>query len=61
MVLYQVLVITYLIIHECLRHQCNCYTSETMPTPQFAASVCSYRRVNALSDVAYMLLPFYDG
>lgn len=55
------LVITYLIIHVCLRHHCNCYTSEIGPTPLSAASIRSYCYVNALSNVAYMLLPFADG
>lgn len=57
----RVLVITYLIIHECLRHHCSCSTSEIGPTPLSAASICSYRYVNALSHVAYMQLPFTDG
>lgn len=61
LVLCRVLVITYLIIHECLRHHCNCYTSEIGPTPHFAASICSYCYVNALSDVADVLLPFTDS
>lgn len=56
LVLCRVLVITDLIIHECPRHHCNCYTSEIRPTPHFAASICSYCYVNALSDVAYVLI-----
>lgn len=61
LVLCWVLVITYLIIHECPRHHCNCYTSEIRPTPHFAASTCSYCYVNALSDVVYTLPPFTDS
>ena len=61
LVLCRVLIVTYLIIHECLRHHCNCYTAETRPTPHFAASICSYCYVNALNDVASMLLPFTDS
>lgn len=60
-VLCRVLVITYLIIHECPRHHCDCYTSETRPTPHFAASICSYGYVYALSEESYMLLPFTDS
>lgn len=55
------LVITYLIIHVCLRHHCNCYTSEIGPTPLSTAPIRSYCYVNALSNVAHMLLPFTDG
>lgn len=59
-VLCRVLVITYLIIHECPRHHCNRYTSETRPTPHFAASVCSCCYVHVLSAGAYVLLPVTD-
>lgn len=61
LVLCRVLVIKYLIIHECPRHHCNCYTSEIRPTPHFAAPVCSYCYVNALSDVASVPLPSTDS
>lgn len=61
LVLCRVLVITYLIIHERLRHHCNSYTSEIRPTPHFAASVCSHCYVNALSHVAHVLLPSADS
>lgn len=40
---------------------CNGYTTEMRPTPHFAASICSYCYINALSDVARVLLPFTDS
>lgn len=61
LVLCRVLVIKYLIIHECPRHHCNCSTSEIRPTPHFAAPVGSYCYVNALSDVASVPLPSTDS